>query len=351
MNVIIFIIRVLKLLLMNYRLVLCIVLLIGITAVPVSARLTKIASGAPVYTGEVGLDISSALNGCHQIAWWPAGNDTGTPPGKILEIQGDMYYYNFSPDIFSGYEGKWYSWDKKPNIVVFDVQKPELTLRIWDLDQGKDITGQTIPRSTRITYRIETNLYHAVNYLYRPDVTPADLFFDVRLKGPNNEDFTNIYTGSAGLSGTLILKFDTKPDVKTSPYLWKDGGSWNHTARSGDGSPLYPLGTYTFTASQNLNNMRDYYHESVNITTSGPKTVTFIADQPTTAPTAIVTTQVTTATTAVATTMRTVVVTSATSAAPTKKPTWTSTPLPAGITLLALGTVYLVFFLHRRNQH
>jgi hypothetical protein len=335
---------------MNYRLILCVVLLFGISIVPASARLTKIASGAPVYTGEVGLDISSALNGCQLIAWWPAGNDTGSTPGKILKMESDMYNYNISPDIFSGYEGKWYSWDKKPNVVVFDVQKPYLTLLIWDIDQDREITGQTVSRSTRITYRIETNLYHAVNYLYRPDLTPLDLFFDVRLQGPNNEDFTNVYTGSAGLPGTLILKFDTKPDVKTSPYLWKDGGSWNHTARSGDGSPLYPLGTYTFTASQNLNNMRDYYDDAVNVTTSGPKTVTFIADQPTAVPTAIVATQLTTSPTVAATTMKTAVVTSAPSTAPTKKQTWTSTPLPPSITILAFGAVCLLFSLHRRNQ-
>ena len=350
MNVIIFIIRVLKLLLMNYRLVLCVVLLFGISIVPASARLTKIASGAPVYTGEVGLDISSALNGCQQIAWWPAGNDTGSTPGKILAIESDMYNYNVSPDIFSGYEGKWYSWDKKPNVVVFDVQKPYLTLLIWDIDQDRDITGQTVSQSTRITYRIETNLYHAVNYVYRPDLTPLDLFFDVRLKGPNNEDFTNVYTGSAGLPGTVILKFDTKPDVKTSPYLWKDGGSWNRTARSGDGSPLYPLGTYTFTASQNLNNMREYYHDAVNVTISGPKTVTFIADQPTTEPPAIVTTQVTTSTTAAVTTMKTTVVTSATSTAPTRKQTWTSTPLPGWVVLIGLGVAGLIV-IHSRKQH
>ena len=350
MNVIIFIIRVLKLLLMNYRLVLCVVLLIGITAVPVSARLTKIASGAPIYIGEAGLDISSALNGCHQIAWWPAGNDTGTPPGKILKIQGDTYYYNISPDIFSGYEGKWYSWDKKPNVVVFDVVKPEFTFRIWDLDEDRDATGQSVPRSTRITYRIDTNLYHALNSLYRPDVNPLDFFFEVRLTGPNGKDFTNIYSGSAGRLDTVILKFDTKPYVKTSPYIWKDGGSWNHTARSGDGTPLYPLGTYTFTASQNLNNMRDYYHDTVNITISGPITVTFVADQPTVAPSATVTTQMTPATTAVSMTTQTTVVTSVTSTTPTRKPTWTSTPLPVWVVLIGLGVAGLIV-VHSRKQH
>jgi hypothetical protein len=48
--------------------------------------------------------------------------------------------------------------------------------------------------------------------------------------------------------------------------------------------------------------------------------------------------------------MKTAVVTSATSTAPTKKQTWTSTPLPASITILAFGAVCLLFSLHRRNK-
>lgn len=349
MNVIIFIIRVLKLLFMNYRLILFVVLLIGITTTPASASLTKIATGVPVFIGEVGLDISSALNGCHQIAWWPAGNDTGTTPAKILEIKGDMYNYNISPDLFSGYEGKWYSWDKKPIVPVFEVRKPEFTFRIWDLDHDRDVTGQTVPQSTRITYRIDTNLDQALNSLHRPDANPLDSFYDIRLKGPNGGGITSIYTGSAGGADTLILTFETKPFVKTTPFFWKDGGRWNHTARGGDGGMLYPAGTYTFSASQNLNRMRDYYNDTVGVTISGSKTVTFVPDQPTPTPIATATTLKTTTITAAPTT-ETTVVTSATGTIPIKKPTWTSTPLPVEISIVALCAGCLWFMLHRKEQ-
>ena len=353
MNVIIFIIRVLKLLLMNYRPALFVVLLIGIVALPASASLVKVAAGTPVFIGEVGLDISSGLSGCHQVAWWPAGNDTSTPPGKILDIAGDIFNYTITPADFSGYEGKWYTWDKQPNVVVFDVKKPEFTLGVWDLDHNRDVTGQTVPRSTRITYRIDTNLYPALNKLNRPDVTSLDLFVTVGLTAPSGKTMNSIYTGSAGAKDTQILMMDTKPFIKTSPYLWKDGGDWNHTARGGGGDFLYPPGTYTFSASQNLNNMRSYYGDTEGVTISGPKTITFIADQPAVQPTITTTTRATTqatATTSVPRTIKTGVAPSMTTVLPAKKPTWTSTPLPAWITLTGLGVAGLYIILLRRED-
>jgi hypothetical protein len=345
MNVIIFIIRVLKLLLMNYRLIFCVLLLLmGILAVPVSAGLTKIDRGAPVFVGETGLDISSALNGCNQISWWPAGNDTGSPTGKVIEITQNRFSYNISPDLFSGYEGTWYCSDKKPVAKAFTVEKPQFTLKIWDVDHDNDITGQSVPRNTRVTYRIDTNLFRVFNYLYRPMVNPLDTLFDVRLKGPNGAGISNIFTGSAGVTGTEILPFDSKPDVRASPYTWRDGKEWNHTARSGDGTPLYPLGTYTFTATQNLNSMKNYYGDLEGVTVSGPVTITFNADVATPAPTGTPSSTATPATfittpepTKASTTVSTVATTRAVITTPTKIPTWTSAPLPEWLTLIALG--------------
>jgi hypothetical protein len=349
-NVIIFIIRVLKLLLMNYRLSLFVVLLIGMIVLPSSASLTKVEAGTPVFIGEVGLDISSGLLGGRQIAWWPAGNATSTSPDKILEITGDIHNYNITPSVFSGYEGKWYTWDKKPSVLVFEVKKPEFTLRVWDLDHDRDVTGQTVPQSARVTYRIDTNLYPVYNNVNRPDFTPLDLFFDVGLKAPSGKDILSIYTGSAGLKDTVILLFENKPFIKTSPYFWRDGGEWNHTARGGGTSDiLYPQGTYTFTASQNLNNMRNFYGDTEGVTISGPKSITFIADKPTAQPTITATTISTSATTPPSVT-ETPVVTGITTAIPTKKPTWTSTPLPAWITLIGLGMAGLWVVYSRKED-
>ncbi len=337
-NVIIFIIRVLKLFLMKYRSVLLILIVIAFLLAPASADLRKIGAKSPVYIGETEIDISSPLNGCHQIAWWPAGNTTDTPPGKILDIEGDMYKYNISPDVFSGYTGTWYRWDLKPVAPVFDVLEPEFDLKVWDLDHDRDVTGQTVPRSTRITYRIDTNLYQILDTKYkRPELTPLDSFMEVTLTGPTGQALTNIYTGSAGLPDTEILKLDTNPIVTSTPYYWKDGGRWNHTARDRDGTVLYPPGTYTFYGTQNLNNMRFYYGNDSRVAT-GARTITFAADAVVTTPpvTSLTGTITASPTVTAVTTPATVPVQTATG---TPKPTWTSTPLPPEIILMALVLV------------
>lgn len=349
MNVIIFIIRVLKLLLMNYRLIFCVLMfLMGIFAVPVSAGLAKIGAGAPVYIGEMGLDISTALNGCNQISWWPSGNDTSSPTGKVIEIAQNRFSFNISPDLFSGYEGTWYCSDKKPVYKAFTVEKPQFSLKIWDVDLDKDVSGQSVPRSTRVTYRIDTNLDQAFNKFYRPQVNPLDQLFDVRLKGPNGAGISNIFTGSAGVPGTEILSFTSKPDVRASPYIWRDGKVWNHTARRGDGTPLYPLGTYTFTATQNLNNMKNYYGDLVGVTTSGPVTITFIADTPSSSVTPSILVTIPEPTLPV-TTIATIAPTKAVTTV-TKIPTWTSAPLPEWVTFMALGIGCIAFALHRKEN-
>jgi hypothetical protein len=92
----------------------------------------------------------------------------------------------------------------------------------------------------------------------------------------------NLYTGSAGNKNTLIIPFDNNPFITTSPYYGKGGKDWDHTARNKNAEPLYPLGTYTFTLKQNLNNMKDTYTSLNNPAYAGritqTATVTFVQD-------------------------------------------------------------------------
>jgi hypothetical protein len=209
-----------------------------------------------------------------------------------------------------------------------------------------------VPQSTRITYRIDTNLYRVFDKIKRPDLNNLDSFIQVSLKGPSGQEITTVYTGSGGNPGTLILPMDTKPQVKSSPYYWKNGAAWNHSSKRADGTILYPLGTYTFTASQDLNNMRSMYNTTDPEITTGPKTITFIADVPTTrVPTPALTEPASTATplpTATKTLTTTPVRPASTT--PTVKPTWTSTPLPAGITAIALCGAGLLFLVSRKRD-
>ena len=357
-NVIIFIIRVLKLLLMKYRSVLFLLILAALIAVPASAYLTKVDAKAQVFVGETGLDIGSALNGCRQIAWWPKGSSTDAAPEKVISITDEeMRKFDIDPAVYSNYTGFWYSYDKKPSIVVFEVVQPEFDLRVWDLDHDKDVTGESVPVSTRVTYRIVTNLYSAFNMYMRPERTNLDGFMEVTLTSPTGNNIPNIYTGSAGAKDTVVLPLETAPFVTESPFDWSDGGRWDHTARAKDGTVLYPLGTYTFTASQDLDGMASVYGADSPVVATGPRTVTFVADEVTTATATETATLSATETATVIpdTTLPETAAPSATVTEPaaqesgTAKTTWTSAPLSPVTVLCALciSAAFALSFLKR----
>jgi hypothetical protein len=270
MNVIIFIIRVLKLLFMNgkYFFLGFIVILAGIS--PAAGSLTKIIADAPVYIGEQNLDISSGLQGCHVIDWWANGTDMTAPPQKnvtiiqTLEDSEIAHRYSIDPKIYSGYTGTWYCEDKKPPRAVFEVLQPQLSISIWDLDKNEDITGKTVPLNTNITYHIDTNLDRALQYKYRPDINPRDSFFTVTLTDSRGNGLPSLYSGSYGKADAKIIAFESTPYISASPYIWKDGRAWDHTSRNAQGDFLYPAGTYTFTVKQNLNRMAEMYESSTS---------------------------------------------------------------------------------------
>ncbi len=329
-----------------------------ILAVPVSANLQKIAAGAPVFIGESNVDISTALNGHHVIGWWAAGSDTSGAPDKTIAIStDDETKFTLRPDVFTGYTGKWYSYDKAPNELVFEVVEPQIDLKVWDVDNNRDVTGQSIPSTTNITYRIDTNLYLARKYTSRPDYSStSDSFFTVKLTSPKGLPITQIYTGNIGNKNTQILQVESNPMITSSTYYWRDGSSWNRDARSTDGSIIYPPGTYTFTLTQNLNSMRDMYNTSdptagIGKITSGDKTITFLevprTNTPTLAPTLTSTSQTMVTTipaTPTATPQNTVKPTSTKTTAKT-----TYSPLPVWLAVVSLGVVALVFA-NRRNR-
>jgi hypothetical protein len=361
MNVIMFIIRVLKLLSMQGKVCVLALVVIFMCTAPVAGSLSQIASGAPVYIGEGNLDISGALNGCHTIAWWKNGTDTSAPPGKnitILEINTasetvseKIFRYTISPEIFTGYTGRWYCEDKQPHFVVFEVMEPQLDIKVWDLDHNQDVSGKSVPVSTNITYRIDTNLFAALKPLNRPDINPTDSFFTVSLTNPLGQGIGNIYTGSAGNAKTQILSFDNRPFITASPYYWKSGKDWDRNARNVFAEPLYPVGTYTFTISQNLNTMKETYL-SRNITNITGKitqtaTVTFVkVDTPVATPVSAQP-DVTTMPVTTPPLSQTAVVTGIPTSSPVPKKT-TYSLLPEWITLL--GIVVAVLFIIPKNR-
>lgn len=291
MNVIMFIIRVLKLLFMHGKYFFLALVVILAVSSPAAASLTKIAAGAPVYIGEQNLDISSGLQGCHVIGWWPPGSDLlNAAPSKTVTVipsveDSDIAFsYTLDPKIFSGYAGTWYCVDKKPHRAVFELRDPLLVMRVWDLDSNKDVTGKTVPLTANITYRVETNLDAALQYRFRPEITPADTFFSVNMTDPRGKALYSLYTGSIGKSDTHTLSWESHPFISSSPYDWKDGSQWDRMSRNAQGEYLYPPGTYTFMVTQNLNRMQELYSGSLPENREGHldsiATVTFSGAEP-----------------------------------------------------------------------
>jgi hypothetical protein len=275
MNVIIFIIRVLKLLFMYGKYFFLAFVVIMAVAAPATGSLTKISAGAPVYIGEQGLDISSGLQGCHILEWWANSTDTSAPPTKNVTIMKSVedsdvaFHYSIDPGIYSGSFGRWYCEDKKPLRAVFEVMQPQLAISIWDLDKNEDITGKTVSLNTNITYHIDTNLDRALQIKYRPDITPQDSFFTITLTDPRGNVLQSLYSGSFGKADTHVFTFENKPFISTSPYIWKDGEKWDRGSRNAQGDLLYPAGTYTLTVKQNLNRMDAIYATSPPETRTG----------------------------------------------------------------------------------
>ena len=325
-------------------------------AAPVAGSTAKIAPGAPVYIGESNLDISKALNGCHTIAWWQNGTNTSAPPEKTITlyeintVSEIIYHYTISPEIFTRYPGTWYCVDKKPQKVVFKVLEPQLDIKVWDLDRDQDVSGKSVPVSTNITYRVDTNLYQALKPLNRPDSTPSDSFFTVELTDSYGQRISNIFTGSAGNPQTVILPFDKQPFITESPFYWKNGKDWNRSARNAKGESLYIAGTYTFTINQNLNHMQETYKSSGITDLEGKltqtKTITFVKETPPLA-TPVNTQPVLTTLPVIAAGSSTIapITTVATSSPIAKKTTYT--PLPEWITVL--GIVLAGFFIIRKR--
>ena len=129
--------------------------------------------------------------------------------------------------------------DKAPYYPVFTLVSPNISLEIWNLDNNTDVSGQSVPFGTNFTYRIDTNLDAALNYAYRTNENPTDSFYTVAMTDPQGRPVSNLYTGNAGNSKTVILPFDVHPFITVSPYYGKNMASWFHAARDPQEPQVY----------------------------------------------------------------------------------------------------------------
>ena len=85
-----------------------------------------------------------------------------------------------APSDFVGYTGNWYLLNASGARPIGDtpvtqawsstLQDPSLDLKIWDYNQNTDVTGKSVPQGEKLGFRIDTNMYPAVDSRYRSNV-------------------------------------------------------------------------------------------------------------------------------------------------------------------------------------
>ncbi|HII98396.1 MAG TPA: PQQ-binding-like beta-propeller repeat protein [Methanoregula sp.] len=241
---------------------------------------TIIGQGATIFIGEQGLNITHALNQANaapdidgvpaltSIGWWPSAALVGTTaPARTVDVSVTYASLLVDPANFVGYTGGWYLLDAggmaaNATHPVFSAMDPMLDLRVWDYDHAADVTGTSVSSGTRLGFRIDTNMYAAVDAIHRSPLNPStDGFINLIVKNESATILTALYNESTSedpeVAGpTTILK----NYVNVQPYFWGSSGTYSWKTNATDnGIALYPDGTYTVQAESTLNHMKDNY--------------------------------------------------------------------------------------------
>jgi PGF-CTERM protein len=292
-----------------------------------SLNISRIYPGATVFVGESGLDLTNAmkpLDSASVIAWFPStAQQTATTPEKIIDISANNASFYVNPADFASRTGNWYCWSTASGLsvgstaVVFSAADPQLDVKIWDLDQNKDVTGKSVPTGEKLTFRVETNTYSMVapnqrntilqpmwgvatpnNSYYGIDAADPRItgtktkegFLDIEVKTDQGNILNALYNGT-NTSALSISAPITLQDlfVNTQPWYWGNYSTtaswklfWNTGCLDEIGQKVYPAGTYTVTAKLDVNSIKDNYKNAgadyAGKTVSEARTITIVSD-------------------------------------------------------------------------
>ena len=175
-----------------------------VSAAGLFANGTVINQGATIFIGEEGLNVTHAMQQAYyrgiddvgepwenntlldasytRIGWWASAAVLyTTSPSKVIDlgVNGRYKMMTVAPADFVGYTGNWYLLnesgarpigDDGAAAMVFNVQDPSLDIKIWDYNQNTDVTGKSVPQGEKLGFRIDTNMYPAVDGRYRSNV-------------------------------------------------------------------------------------------------------------------------------------------------------------------------------------
>jgi S-layer glycoprotein len=261
-------------------------LFVLMAVMPVSAGLfangTIINQGATIFIGEEGLNVTHALNGAYfgatcgvtmpcdtwnsqpnltQIGWWASAADIyNTAPSKTIDLKTRYPLMTVAPSDFVGYTGNWYLLGPNgraysSNVsgcgctaagciasMVFSVADPSLDLKIWDFNQNQDVTGKSVPQGEKLGFRIDTNMYSAVDGAYRNNVIDA-------CPQPN----TSVWDNKTIQIPSSCVACGTQPlavEILTYYQNWIGWATWSNVAGQGcyssSSQPLYYNGGHFY---------------------------------------------------------------------------------------------------------
>jgi hypothetical protein len=270
----------------------------------VNNDLKRIAREGTIFIGEEGLNVTEVIASADALAvpalssqgtlvgWWASSADISTTsPSKTVDLAGREASLQVAPADFVGYSGNWYLINPSTGnaarqsngnaILVFTVADPTLNIKIWDLDINADMTGKSVPQGERLTFRVDTNMYTALDPVSRPDITGSTMgTINIIVKNENNARLNYLYQNNTTANTLLNQK------ISFQPFFWGGGAYpqyWATDLLDRDGYPFYPVGTYTVGAESTLNNMKNNYKtggaEYTGKTVSQSYTITLVSDR------------------------------------------------------------------------
>jgi len=240
-------------------------LVIGIAllavAMPVSAQLNVVEKGEYIFIGEQGLDVSAAVAGYTEIAWWdPTSDPSVNPPDLMFEIGSatnfDVDNRFYSTVLHEWGTGNWYGWnDSYTDDVVFKVKEPNAQVTIQDLTAVPtlDVTNGTARMGDLIDFKIGTELWHI---LAQRGTGSETFHFNLIVTDPYGLERTYLFTVTSSKSLENL-------NVDTYPWYWSsesDSGSdsnnlWQTDILDEYGHYVYPPGQYRVRIYCNENNL------------------------------------------------------------------------------------------------
>ena len=226
-------------------------------ATPVSAALDEVNQGNWIFIGEKGLNVSNAVGGYTQIAWWDSTSDPNVNPADMVVNVGDELNFDvdsrFYSSTFGWATGNWYRYAGSfTNDSAFYVAEPQGYVTINDLaysPPANDVTNGNAFIGDLIDFKISSDLRLI---LTQRGGGPFD--FKLNVRNPDGVSFSSLYT-PAGTNSLLNLVLDTYP------WYWSSGNStssdpnnaWKTDKVDSMGFPYYDPGVYTisFTCDEN----------------------------------------------------------------------------------------------------